>query len=173
MSLMRDESFGPIIGIQKVSSEKEAIELVNDSDLGLTGGVYTKDAERYPRSSALTPRMRPSSAHFIPATQGQAHSRPIQHRYRLLELLRSRVASSPLVRYLTTAPILFILFIMFINDLMLFFHQDATSRVWALRSAWRVSAPSPCPRPGTWLPPSRWIWRASPSSPPALLACGH
>jgi acyl-CoA reductase-like NAD-dependent aldehyde dehydrogenase len=34
-------------GIQKVSSEKEAIELVNDSDLGLTGGVFTKDAERY------------------------------------------------------------------------------------------------------------------------------
>jgi acyl-CoA reductase-like NAD-dependent aldehyde dehydrogenase len=29
-----------------VSSEKEAIELVNDSDLGLTGGVFTKDAER-------------------------------------------------------------------------------------------------------------------------------
>lgn len=49
MSLMKDESFGPIIGIQKVSSEKEAIELVNDSDLGLTGGVYTKDAERAKR----------------------------------------------------------------------------------------------------------------------------
>jgi acyl-CoA reductase-like NAD-dependent aldehyde dehydrogenase len=39
-----------ISGIQKVSSEKEAIELVNDSDLGLTGGVYTKDAERYSSS---------------------------------------------------------------------------------------------------------------------------
>jgi len=49
MSLMRDESFGPIIGIQKVSSEKEAVELVNDSDLGLTGGVYTKNSERAKR----------------------------------------------------------------------------------------------------------------------------
>lgn len=30
-----------------MSSEKEAVELVNDSDLGLTGGVYTKNSERY------------------------------------------------------------------------------------------------------------------------------
>jgi len=49
MSLMKDESFGPIIGIQKVSSEAEAISLVNDSDLGLTGGVYTPNAERAQR----------------------------------------------------------------------------------------------------------------------------
>ena len=46
MALMRDESFGPIIGIQKVSSDEEAISLMNDTDYGLTAGVYTKDEKR-------------------------------------------------------------------------------------------------------------------------------
>jgi acyl-CoA reductase-like NAD-dependent aldehyde dehydrogenase len=41
MSLMRDESFGPIIGIQKVSDDAEAIRLMNDTQYGLTAGVYT------------------------------------------------------------------------------------------------------------------------------------
>jgi acyl-CoA reductase-like NAD-dependent aldehyde dehydrogenase len=46
MLLMRDESFGPIIGIQKVKSDPEAVALMNDSDYGLTAGVYTNDADR-------------------------------------------------------------------------------------------------------------------------------
>jgi acyl-CoA reductase-like NAD-dependent aldehyde dehydrogenase len=41
MSLMRDESFGPIIGIQKVNDDAEAIRLMNDTVYGLTAGVYT------------------------------------------------------------------------------------------------------------------------------------
>ena len=43
MELMREESFGPIIGIQKVASDDEAIALMNHSRYGLTAGVFTKD----------------------------------------------------------------------------------------------------------------------------------
>ena len=46
MALMRDESFGPIIGIQKVSSDEEAVRLMNDTRYGLTAGVYTPDEAR-------------------------------------------------------------------------------------------------------------------------------
>lgn len=46
MKLMRDESFGPIIGIQKVSSDQEAVDLMNDTDFGLTASVYCRDKER-------------------------------------------------------------------------------------------------------------------------------
>ena len=43
MALMREESFGPVIGIQKVTSDDEAVALMNDTRYGLTAGVYTKD----------------------------------------------------------------------------------------------------------------------------------
>ncbi|HEV8314904.1 MAG TPA: aldehyde dehydrogenase family protein [Burkholderiaceae bacterium] len=43
MNLMREESFGPIIGIQKVRSDDEAITLMNDTRYGLTAGIYTRD----------------------------------------------------------------------------------------------------------------------------------
>ncbi len=46
MDLMREESFGPIIGIQKVGSDDEAVRLMNDTEYGLTAGVYTKDEAR-------------------------------------------------------------------------------------------------------------------------------
>jgi acyl-CoA reductase-like NAD-dependent aldehyde dehydrogenase len=46
MELMKEESFGPIIGIQKVMSDDEAVQLMNDSRYGLTAGVYTPDAAR-------------------------------------------------------------------------------------------------------------------------------
>jgi acyl-CoA reductase-like NAD-dependent aldehyde dehydrogenase len=49
MAVMREESFGPIIGIQKVSGDAEAIALMNDTDYGLTAGVYTKDEARATR----------------------------------------------------------------------------------------------------------------------------
>jgi len=45
MRVMRDESFGPVVGIMKVSSDEEAIALMNDSDFGLTASLWTKDAE--------------------------------------------------------------------------------------------------------------------------------
>ncbi len=49
MALMREESFGPIIGIQKVRGDDEAVQLMNDTDYGLTAGVFTKDRARAER----------------------------------------------------------------------------------------------------------------------------
>ena len=45
-SLMRDESFGPVVGIAKVSSDEEAIRLMNDSQFGLTASIWTADEDR-------------------------------------------------------------------------------------------------------------------------------
>jgi acyl-CoA reductase-like NAD-dependent aldehyde dehydrogenase len=46
MQVMRDESFGPIIGIQAVADDDAAVSLMNDTDYGLTAGVYTRDERR-------------------------------------------------------------------------------------------------------------------------------
>jgi acyl-CoA reductase-like NAD-dependent aldehyde dehydrogenase len=46
MLVMREESFGPIIGIQRVANDARAIELMNDTEYGLTAGVYTPDEAR-------------------------------------------------------------------------------------------------------------------------------
>ena len=46
MELMKEESFGPIIGIQKVSGDEEAVKLMNDTRYGLTAGVFTPDEAR-------------------------------------------------------------------------------------------------------------------------------
>ena len=43
MQVMREESFGPIIGIQAVKSDDEAVALMNDTRYGLTAGVYSRD----------------------------------------------------------------------------------------------------------------------------------
>lgn len=51
MSLMREESFGPVIGIMKVNNDQEAIELMNDTEYGLTAAVYTSNVERADRLS--------------------------------------------------------------------------------------------------------------------------
>ncbi len=45
MRVMRDESFGPVVGIMKVSSDEEAISLINDSQFGLTASIWTADAD--------------------------------------------------------------------------------------------------------------------------------
>ena len=46
MELMREETFGPMIGIQKVIGDDEAAELMNDTAYGLTAGVYSQSKER-------------------------------------------------------------------------------------------------------------------------------
>jgi len=46
MAVMRDESFGPIIGIQAVAGDDEAVRLMNDTPYGLTAGIYTHDEAR-------------------------------------------------------------------------------------------------------------------------------
>ncbi|KIJ67250.1 hypothetical protein HYDPIDRAFT_107992 [Hydnomerulius pinastri MD-312] len=49
MDVMMEETFGPVVGIQKVSSDEEAIRLMNDSPYGLTASVWT-NAEENPAS---------------------------------------------------------------------------------------------------------------------------
>jgi acyl-CoA reductase-like NAD-dependent aldehyde dehydrogenase len=49
MAVMKDESFGPIIGIEAVADDDAAVALMNDSAYGLTAGVYTPDARRAKR----------------------------------------------------------------------------------------------------------------------------
>ncbi len=46
MRVMRDESFGPVVGIMKVASDEEAIALMNDSEFGLTASLWTADLDR-------------------------------------------------------------------------------------------------------------------------------
>ena len=43
MEVMREETFGPVIGIQKVEDDAEAIERMNDTRYGLTASVFTRD----------------------------------------------------------------------------------------------------------------------------------
>jgi acyl-CoA reductase-like NAD-dependent aldehyde dehydrogenase len=49
MRVMRDESFGPVVGIMKVSGDEEAIRLMNDSPFGLTASLWTADIDRAQR----------------------------------------------------------------------------------------------------------------------------
>jgi acyl-CoA reductase-like NAD-dependent aldehyde dehydrogenase len=46
MSIMKDESFGPVIGIMKVKNDNEAIQLMQDTEYGLTASVYSSDKAR-------------------------------------------------------------------------------------------------------------------------------
>ncbi len=45
MSVMREETFGPAVGIMRVSSDAEAVGLMNDSRYGLTASVWTGDLD--------------------------------------------------------------------------------------------------------------------------------
>jgi acyl-CoA reductase-like NAD-dependent aldehyde dehydrogenase len=45
MAVMTEESFGPVVGIQKVASDRDAVALMNDSAFGLTAAIWTADED--------------------------------------------------------------------------------------------------------------------------------
>ncbi len=61
MDLMREETFGPVIGIQKVGDDAQAVQLMNDTRYGLTAGVYTPDEAR---ARALLVQVRAGSVYW-------------------------------------------------------------------------------------------------------------
>ncbi len=61
MKLMSEESFGPIIGIQSVKNDEEALSRMNDTPYGLTAGVYTQDRDR---ASRLLRQLNVGSAYW-------------------------------------------------------------------------------------------------------------
>jgi acyl-CoA reductase-like NAD-dependent aldehyde dehydrogenase len=61
MALMRDESFGPIIGIQSVADDDDAVRLMNDTEYGLTAAVYTPDERRAKR---ILPQLHAGSVYW-------------------------------------------------------------------------------------------------------------
>jgi acyl-CoA reductase-like NAD-dependent aldehyde dehydrogenase len=54
MRVMREESFGPVVGIMPFATEDQAASLANDSPYGLTAAIYTRDPDR---AAALAPRL--------------------------------------------------------------------------------------------------------------------
>jgi acyl-CoA reductase-like NAD-dependent aldehyde dehydrogenase len=46
MPMMREETFGPAVGIMRVASDEEAVRLMNDSEFGLTAAIFSADAAR-------------------------------------------------------------------------------------------------------------------------------
>jgi acyl-CoA reductase-like NAD-dependent aldehyde dehydrogenase len=61
MSIMRDESFGPVIGIQRVADDDEAVAAMNDTAYGLTAAVYGPDRAR---AEAILQRLDVGSAYW-------------------------------------------------------------------------------------------------------------
>lgn len=61
MRVMKEESFGPVTGIQKVKDDNEALQLMQDTEYGLTAAVYSKS---YERAEALMKQMNTGTVYW-------------------------------------------------------------------------------------------------------------
>ena len=61
MKLMTEESFGPVVGIQKVKNDEEAFTLMQDTEYGLTAAVYSKT---YDRAEALLKQLNTGTVYW-------------------------------------------------------------------------------------------------------------
>ena len=61
MKVMTEESFGPVIGIQKVKDDAEAIAMMQDTEYGLTAAVYSNS---YQRAEAVMQQMDTGSVYW-------------------------------------------------------------------------------------------------------------
>lgn len=61
MKIMKEESFGPVIGIMKVANDEEAIQLMSDTVYGLTASVYSSDQQR---AEEILSRMNTGTAYW-------------------------------------------------------------------------------------------------------------
>ena len=52
MKIVREEIFGPVIAMTKFSSEDEAIKAANDTNYGLSSGIFTQNLSRAHRLAA-------------------------------------------------------------------------------------------------------------------------
>jgi acyl-CoA reductase-like NAD-dependent aldehyde dehydrogenase len=82
MTIMQEESFGPVIGIQKVGGDAEAVALMNDTRYGLTAGVFTPNEAR--ARALQIGRSAPSSQLHFSASVRHPHLRHLPQ----IQLLR-------------------------------------------------------------------------------------
>lgn len=61
MKIMTEESFGPVVGVQKVKNDEEALELMLDTEYGLTAAVYSKD---YGRAEKIMKQMNTGTVYW-------------------------------------------------------------------------------------------------------------
>lgn len=61
MRIMKEESFGPVVGIQKVRDDQEALQLMQDTEYGLTAAIYSSSFER---AEALMKQMNTGTVYW-------------------------------------------------------------------------------------------------------------